>query len=128
MRSISSHSSTEWPRVRRYASVASVGLVLTALAWAGWGTSSTWANSAGRVHTVTIEAMAFTPATLRLRLGDQIVFQNKDLVPHTATAPGRFDSGSIAPDRSWRYTVTERGVVDYVCTFHPAMKGILRVE
>lgn len=80
------------------------------------------------VHTVTIDATRFQPADLRVRVGDTVVWVNNDLVPHTATAAGTFDSGSIAPDASWRYTVTAAGVMEYDCTFHPTMRGRLAAE
>lgn len=79
-------------------------------------------------HTVRIDSTRFQPDDLKVRAGDTIVWLNNDMFPHTATSQGRFDSGSIAPDKSWRHTVTERGEIDYVCTFHPTMKGKLRVE
>lgn len=80
------------------------------------------------VHTVTIDATSYQPAELRARVGDTVIWVNKDLFPHTATAKGLFDSGSIPTDGSWRYTVTTPGVTDYDCTFHPTMKGKLLVE
>jgi hypothetical protein len=52
----------------------------------------------------------------------------RDPFPHTATAKGVFDSGSIAPGGSWRYTAKIVGEHSYTCTFHPNMKGTLRVE
>jgi plastocyanin len=79
-------------------------------------------------HTVRIDSTRFQPDDLKVRAGDTVVWLNNDMFPHTATSQGRFDSGSIAPDKSWRHTVTERGEIDYVCTFHPTMKGKLRVE
>ena len=94
-----------------------------------YGTGAAVACRAGpATHTVTIDSTRFQPAELRLSAGDTVVWVNKDLFPHTATAAGRFDSGSIATDGSWQHTVIERGAIDYVCTFHPTMKGTLRVE
>jgi len=49
-------------------------------------------------------------------------------VPHTATAPGTFDSGPIAAGAAWRYTAAKKGRFDYVCTLHTTMKGVLVVE
>jgi plastocyanin len=79
-------------------------------------------------HTVTIEAMQFSPAVLTVKRGDQVVWANKDLVPHTATAAKAFDSGSLAPGQSWRMTTGKPGRYDYVCTLHPTMKAVLVVE
>jgi plastocyanin len=76
---------------------------------------------APREHHVAIRAMQFDPASLEVAVGDTIVWTNADLVPHTATAAGRFDSGVLAPQATWRYTVTSAGSVAYVCTLHPTM-------
>jgi plastocyanin len=44
------------------------------------------------------------------------------------TAARGFDSKSIAADGSWKYRAGEIGEFPYTCTFHPNMKGTLRVE
>jgi plastocyanin len=78
---------------------------------------------------VTIEASRFEPATLVVKAGDKVVWTNRDFFPHTATAGNKqFDSGSIVPEKSWTYTATDIGTFPYVCTFHPAMRGTLRVQ
>lgn len=74
-------------------------------------------------HTVVIDAMQFQPAALVVKRGDTIVWDNKDLVPHTATAAGRFDSGQIDPGKKWSWTVRDAGRIEYVCTYHPGMKA-----
>lgn len=79
-------------------------------------------------HTVTVEAMRFSPERLTVKPGDIVVWINKDLVPHTATAKGGFDSGNVDPGRQWRWTVKGDGRIDYVCTYHPGMKGSLAVR
>jgi plastocyanin len=83
----------------------------------------------GTLHTVTIEGVQFNPAELLVHPGDRIVWVNKDLFPHTVTATDKaFDSGSIAVDASWSYTVTKKGEVEYSCTFHPTMKGKIKAQ
>lgn len=86
------------------------------------------AQGAPATHTVTIDAFEFKPATLTVKRGDVVVWRNADPVPHTATAQGTFDSGSLATDAAWRYTATKQGRFDYICTLHPTMKGTLVVE
>jgi plastocyanin len=82
-----------------------------------------------KTHTVTIEDMRFQPETITVALGDTIIWVNKDLFPHTATSEaGRFDSKDIQADKSWRHTVRNKGDFAYICTFHPTMKAMLRVE
>ena len=79
-------------------------------------------------HTVVIEGMQFTPASLTVKRGDTVVWVNKDFVAHTATAAGRFDSGTIAANASWSHAARKTGRIDYVCTLHPMMKATLVVE
>jgi plastocyanin len=75
-------------------------------------------------HTVVIEGMAFKPAILRVKAGDTIVWLNSDLVPHTVTAAAqRIESGDVAMDKSWRWRAMKPGTIDYVCRFHPMMRG-----
>ena len=80
-----------------------------------------WAAAAD--HVVTIEGMQFHPATVTVHPGDRVTWRNADLVPHTATAAGRFDSGSIGAGKRWTWTAGRAGTYDYVCTFHPGMKA-----
>jgi plastocyanin len=82
----------------------------------------------GKDHTVTIENMQFNPQELTVHRGDRIVWVNKDLFPHTATADKVFDSGSIAADSSWSYVAAKSGVIAYGCTFHPTMKAKITVQ
>jgi|JI10StandDraft_1071094.scaffolds.fasta_scaffold08787_7 plastocyanin len=83
---------------------------------------------APHLHTVAIRAMAFEPARLEVRVGDEIEWVNDDLVPHTATAPGAFDSAIIAPAARWRTRVTRPGDVAYACTLHPMMTGTVQIR
>ena len=79
-------------------------------------------------HTIRIEGMQYVPATLKVRRGDRVVWDNRDVVPHTATAKGKFDSGHIAMGKSWSHVMGKAGRFEYVCTFHPGMKASLVVQ
>lgn len=79
-------------------------------------------------HTVVIDGVKYEPATLTVQQGDTVVWVNKDPFPHTVTVPGAFDSRSIAAGGSWRFMARKAGIYDYICTFHPNMKGTLKVE
>lgn len=79
-------------------------------------------------HTVTIDAARFSPAELTVKAGDTIVWVNKDLLAHTATAKdGGFDSKVIQPGKSWRFVAKRKGTFAYACSFHP-MNGTLTVR
>ena len=60
-------------------------------------------------QTVTIEGMKFQPASVTVKRGDTVVWQNKDVVPHNATAAGKFDSKNIDGGQSWTWTAARRG-------------------
>jgi plastocyanin len=49
-------------------------------------------------------------------------------VPHTATAGKVFDSGVIAPGKSWTTIAESAGRHDYLCSLHPTMKASLLVQ
>ncbi|GAB3655069.1 cupredoxin domain-containing protein [Ramlibacter alkalitolerans] len=83
---------------------------------------------AAATHTVKIEGMKYLPETITVQRGDKIVWQNKDMVPHTVTAKGSFDSGNIDGGKSWSHAMKKAGRFDYVCTFHPGMKAVVVVE
>ena len=79
-------------------------------------------------HSVEIRGSAFPPDTLTVAVGDTVVWINQDIVPHTVTAAGHWDSGSIAPGASWRYVAEREGTYPYACSFHPTMHAVLRVR
>lgn len=87
-------------------------------------------HAAGKAltHTVVIEGVQFAPATVDAKVGDTVVWMNKDPFPHTATSPGRFDSGTIRAGAPWRFKVKSKGSFAYICTLHPNMKATLVVR
>jgi plastocyanin len=86
------------------------------------------AKSSTHKQTVIINQFAYTPSTLTVHVGDTVVWLNKDVVPHTVTAPGGFDSGAFAPGKSWELITKKTGTFQYDCTLHPNMKGTLIVQ
>jgi plastocyanin len=99
-----------------------------AIAFALLACSSTSKPAPPRVHRVVIHAMTFDPPELDLRTGDIVEWRNDDLVPHTATAAGAFDSATIAPAATWRTTAARPGDLAYACTLHPTMRGVLHIH
>lgn len=93
-----------------------------------WGCASWPAFGRPATHKVLIDGTAYVPRTLAVRRGDIVVWVNHDPFPHTVTASaGGFDSKTIAPGKSWKYTARKAGVFPYTCTLHPAMTGTLSV-
>lgn len=78
---------------------------------------------------LTIDNMKFVPATIKAKVGQVLIWKNKDLFPHTVTAnDGSFDSGVINPGGTWKYKVKKAGLMDYKCTLHPPMVGSINVS
>jgi plastocyanin len=85
--------------------------------------------AAAATHTIVMEGVAFVPQTVTVKRGDTVVWVNKDMFPHTATAQDRsFDSKNIAVSKSWKYVPARTGTFSYICTLHPTMKGTLVVR
>lgn len=106
-----------------------VAIALMAVGPSAGGAAQPADRSAGPTHTVTIEALSYSPQTLTVRRGDRVTWINRDPIPHTVTATnGAFDSHTIAPDHSWTYVAGKTGVYHYRCTFHVTMKGRLEVR
>ena len=96
---------------------------------AAGGAATAQTKSKPAVHTVTIDATEFKPATINARVGDTVLWINKDMFPHTATSQkGKFDSGALLTGKSWKFKLTNKGEFPYVCTFHPTMKGTIHVK
>ena len=105
---------------------AAIGCAIALLFPAGAHAAPTAPKPA--THTVVIDGTRFEPASLTVQRGDRVVWINRDPFPHTATAAGAFDSGSIAAGKSWRFAARASGTFEYLCTFHPNMKGTLVVR
>lgn len=93
------------------------------------GLSSCSKSVTPSTHTVLIQGLRYSPATIRVHQGDTIIFVNDDIVPHTVTDRGNaFDSGLITSSQKWRLVPTEVGTFNYSCTVHPNMEGTIEVE
>ena len=98
--------------------------LILALASAAAVALSPGAIAAGKTHQVAIEGMKFVPERVEVAVGDSITWVNHDVVPHTVTnVAKKIESGTIAANGKWTYVVRRKGEVDYVCRFHPGMRG-----
>jgi plastocyanin len=112
-----------------------LGLLLVALA-AGMaacgGGDEAPAPAAAKAGGTSVSAQdnSFSPGTLEVRVGDTVTFTNDGGVDHTVTATSgaKFDSGSLAPGATFKFTAVKAGTVSYVCTFHPGMQGTIEVS
>lgn len=81
------------------------------------------------VHRITIAGFRYQPDTLRVAPGDTVVFRNSDQFGHTASSrtAGQMETALIAGGDSARWIATTEGTVDYICAFHPSMRGVITV-
>ena len=95
------------------------GRILTVIALCALGSVSAHAE----VITITIDKLVFQPAEVKAKVGDTIVWDNKDFMAHTATATDKSWDVTIAPGKTGRTALKKAGSIDYYCRFHPNMKA-----
>jgi plastocyanin len=97
---------------------------------AGGFTSSGAGAAPASNDQVTIKGYAFAPNPITVQAGSTVTWENDDSTEHTATASdGSFDTGTIqGHGATAKATVRQPGTYDYVCEFHPFMKGTITVE
>jgi len=82
-----------------------------------------------KTHKVNIKNSAFSPARVTLKVGDKITFRNRDSLAHTATDQGgSWDTGDMAGKKSVRLSFDTPGTYNYVCRYHPNMRGSVVVQ
>ncbi|MEM7294812.1 MAG: plastocyanin/azurin family copper-binding protein [Pseudomonadota bacterium] len=71
----------------------------------------------------------FTPKEIHARPGDTVVWTNRDIVPHTATAQDKsWDTELIASGESKVIVVRGDMTSSYFCAYHPSMLGSLKIN
>ncbi|MGE0063450.1 MAG: cupredoxin domain-containing protein [Xanthobacteraceae bacterium] len=100
---------------------AGKALALAALCLAFAGTAR------AETITVTIGKATFGPAAVSAHVGDVIVWDNKDIVAHTATARDKAWDVMIPAGKTARIAMKKAGTIEYYCRFHPNMVGKLTV-
>jgi plastocyanin len=81
----------------------------------------------GRTVYVTMRKLRFSPPTIHIRVGDRVVWRNRDNVGHNVTTqedPAGVNlvdlaSPTIQPGNAYAYVARYAGKAHYVCTIHP---------
>jgi plastocyanin len=72
---------------------------------------------------------AFAPNPVTVAVGGSVTWVNNDNTTHTSTANGgSWNSGSLAPGRTFTMTFSSAGTFTYRCTIHPGMTGTVTVQ
>ena len=100
---------------------------LLALAVLTGAAVSAAAPPARPVPAIAMAGMHFGPAPAGLKAGDTIVFVNRDIVAHTATARDHSFDVVVQPRQSARVILRHAGNIAFYCRFHPTIQGMLAV-
>jgi plastocyanin len=86
-------------------------------------------RSAARVVEIEIRDLRFQPDTVRVPVGGEVRWINRDAVGHTSTAEdGEWRSPLIGPGETYTTRFERAGEFPYHCTPHPFMRGVIIVE
>ena len=78
---------------------------------------------------VTIRQFRYERDTIRVKVGDVVVWRNGDPIEHTVTADaGEFESPFIKAGQAWSFRFTHPGRFAYHCMPHPFMKAVVFVQ
>jgi plastocyanin len=87
----------------------------------------TAASAAAKTYALVIDQMKFGPIPSGLRKGDVLIWINRDMLRHSATAVnGVFDIDLPAGARK-RMVLTRTGSFPFTCRYHPGMRGTLSI-
>jgi len=108
--------------------ITSAAIVVALAALSSLSSAPADSKPAAKTYTVFIRGFQFVPQRLEVEAGDTVIWQNEDIVPHTATAKKVFDSKKLDQGQSWSYVATKKGSHPYICFFHPTMAGELVIN
>jgi len=86
------------------------------------------AAAAPHTYTVVIDKLKFGPLPSTLHKGDTIVWVNRDLLRHTATAANHSFDIDLLPGKKGATTLKASGTIPFTCRYHPGMHGVLVVK
>ncbi len=86
------------------------------------------ATAAPHTYTVVIDKLKFGPVPAQLHKGDAIIWVNKDLFRHTATAADHSFDVDLMPGKAGKTVLTKSGAIPFICRYHPNMRGTLQVK
>ena len=107
---------------RKWASNALIVLVGAIAAGSPLG-----AAAEARNYSVIMRNMAFGTIPTGLKVGDTIIWANKDSVPHTVTARDHSFDLRIGPGQSGQVTLTKAGSYQIYCVIHSPMRASFTV-
>jgi plastocyanin len=85
-------------------------------------------TAASQGSAVDIADFKFGPEAITVAAGGEVTWTNTDSAAHTASgADGSFDTGALDKGEEAEVAFDEPGTYEYICEFHPFMKGTIEV-
>jgi len=78
-------------------------------------------------YSVSIVNFAFSPNSLNINKGDTVIWTNNDGAPHKI-AGDNINSSVMSKGQTFSQTFNIAGSINYYCSIHPAMKGVINVK
>lgn len=75
---------------------------------------------------VLIKDFKFSPAILEIDVGQEVIWIQEDVAPHTVTSTEPADvlaSDTLEKGEVFSFTFEEAGTFEYFCSIHPSMLG-----
>lgn len=84
--------------------------------------------AAPRTYVVVIDKMKFGEVPRNLAAGDALIWDNRDIFRHTATAADKSFNVDLPAGKKGKTVLTKAGTFLFACKYHPGMRGVLRVS
>ncbi len=106
-----------------FAALRSLGLAVAATILLGC------ASAQAEELKVTIDNFTFTPAELKVKVGDTVTWTNHDDIPHSIVLNSlAVRSKTMDTDGTFAYKFDKAGTFFYVCGLHPFMQAKVVVK
>jgi len=76
-------------------------------------------------YNVDIKDMSYNASVLRIKVGDVVIWTNRDNVTHSVTSDtgSELNSPQLSYQHIYQHTFSRNGTYDYHCIFHSSMRG-----
>jgi len=85
------------------------------------------AAAAPRTHQIVIDRMKFGPMPAEVRVGDRLLWINRDLFRHTASSASAGFDADLSAGSQKLVLIRKPGAFAVTCRYHPGMRATLRV-
>jgi plastocyanin len=104
---------------RRFTLCAAAAAVLLSVALGG--------PAAAATHVVTIDQMKYGDVP-ELKVGDTVIFVNKDMFRHTVTSSNKSFELDLVPGARGSLHINSPGHAAFYCRYHPGMRGSMSAK